>query len=221
MSFRVPEVTVNLGLYLRVAVTLLALGVFGCAGKPPPPPPPPTPEAKVAAATAAAAAAKPVAKPATTAPPISAPPPAAPPVAKAKPDPAATPTQVEIEFVADKDLNPDSKGRASPVVLRVYELRALKSFNDADFFEIFGSEAKALGSDLVARHDIQVTPIPAPGQTPHIRLSPLKSETRFLGVFAEFQSRTGRWRAATAVPLNQMSRMQIDVKRHEVSISLQ
>ena len=202
--------------YVPVAFALAGLLAGGCAG--PPPPPPPTPEAKVAAATAAAATATP--RPAV--PTVTPPPTPAPPIPEAKPKPAGPPpaTQVEIQVITDKNLNPDQAGRPSPVVLRLYELKALKSFTDADYFAIIESESKTLGADLVAYHE--VVPPPSPQQTRKVQLPPLKAETRYLGVVAEFRDvNSGRWRAATAVPLHQTSRMQIHLKGHEVSIGLQ
>ena len=145
--------------YVPVAFALAGLLAGGCAG-----PPPPAPESKVAAATAAAATAKPL----PAVPTVTPPPTPAPPIPEAKPKPAGPPpaTQVEIQVVTDKDLNPDQVGRPSPVVLRLYKLKALKSFTEADYFAIIESESKTLGADLVAYHE--VLPPPSPQQTRNV-----------------------------------------------------
>ena len=53
---------------------------------------------------------------------------------KKKPPPPPEPTWVLIEFEAAGNINPNSAGRASPLVIRVYQLRSYSAFEKADFF---------------------------------------------------------------------------------------
>jgi type VI secretion system protein VasD len=76
-------------------------------------------------------------------------------------EPEAPPTIVELSIEASPDLNPDGSGRASPVVLGIYELRSPTQFLTADYFALTGQPAAALGADLVNSDQLGV----GPGQT--------------------------------------------------------
>src|SRR5437867_11892150 len=55
-------------------------------------------------------------------------------------------------------VNPDRGGRASPIVVRVYELKSVAAFNSADFFSLFDKEQETLGGQLVGREEFQLQP---------------------------------------------------------------
>ena len=63
--------------------------------------------------------------------------------------------------------DPDLRGRPSPVVARVYEIRGLGTFNSAEFFSLVKKEAEALGASLIGREEYDLpprgdSPVPAP-----------------------------------------------------------
>src|SRR5262249_18119678 len=90
----------------------------------------------------------------------------------------------------DQATNPDVKGRASPVVVRIYELRSPTAFGAADFFALFESESETLGADLVAREEYQLRPAET---LPYQRQ--LQPDTQFIGVAAAFRDlENSRWR---------------------------
>jgi type VI secretion system protein VasD len=100
-----------------------------------------------------------------------------------------------MEFDAAQDVNPDSRGRASPVVVRVYELTGLGNFNSADFLGLFEREQVTLGASLLSRDEVQLRP----GQTNQIKLVP-KSGTRYIAVAAAFRDlERSVWRSALEV----------------------
>jgi type VI secretion system protein VasD len=100
-----------------------------------------------------------------------------------------------MEFEAAQDVNPDSRGRASPVVVRVYELTGLGNFNSADFLGLFEREQVTLGASLLSRDEVQLRP----GQTNQIKLVP-KSGTRYIAVAAAFRDlERSVWRSALEV----------------------
>lgn len=76
--------------------------------------------------------------------------------ASAPPPPVTTP--VALTLVAAPDVNPDSQGRASPVVLRVYALKAAGSFESADFFSLQDRDTEILGADLDTRKEMVLRP---------------------------------------------------------------
>jgi type VI secretion system protein VasD len=106
------------------------------------------------------------------------------------------PAPTHAELTVSPDVNPDSSGRASPVVLRVYQLRNDGEFNSADFFGVYEKEKETLGASLVSREEYVL----APGENRKLDL-PVNAETRFIGVVAAFRDiRVARWRAVSRPP---------------------
>ena len=144
--------------------------------------------------------------------------PGQPPV-QAAPQPTAPPKPsiAELSFVIDANVNPDSSGRPSPVVVRIYELKSLAAFNRADFFSLYERDKEQLGPDLVNRDELPLMP----GGRPQA-ITTLRSDTRYLGVIAAFRDiERARWRASTPILVNQTTRMEIKLDRNEVAIRLQ
>lgn len=106
------------------------------------------------------------------------------------------PTPARAELVASADVNPDASGRASPVVVRLYQLRNDGEFASADFFALYDKEKETLGASLISREEYVL----APGETRKLEL-PLNPEARFLGAIAAYRDiRSARWRALTRAP---------------------
>jgi type VI secretion system protein VasD len=106
------------------------------------------------------------------------------------------PAPAHAELSVSADVNPDASGRASPVVVRVYQLRNDGEFNGADFFSVYEKEKETLGASLVSREEYVL----APGENRKLEL-PLNAETRFIAVVAAFRDiRTARWRAISRPP---------------------
>lgn len=108
----------------------------------------------------------------------------------------AKPTPAHAELSASADVNPDSSGRASPVVLRVFQLRNDGEFASADFFALYDKEKETLNTSFVSREEYVL----APGETRKLDLA-INSETRVIGVLAAFRDiRTAHWRALSRPP---------------------
>jgi type VI secretion system protein VasD len=106
------------------------------------------------------------------------------------------PAPAHAELIVSGDVNPDASGRASPVVVRVYQLRNDGEFNGTDFFGLYEKEKETLGASLVSREEYVL----APGENRKLDL-PLNAETRFIGVVAAFRDiRSSRWRAISRPP---------------------
>lgn len=107
-----------------------------------------------------------------------------------KPEPA------RARIVASGEVNPDSSGRASPIVVRLFQLRADGEFAAAEFFDLYGKEKEVLGESLVSREEYVL----APGETRELEI-PLNAQARYLGVIAAFRDiRAVQWRAVTRAP---------------------
>lgn len=112
--------------------------------------------------------------------------------------------------------NPDVRGRPSPIVLRVYELRALGAFNNADFFSLFEKEAETLGGELVGREEY----ILQPSETkPYQRQ--LQPDTKFIGVAAAFRDlENARWRLTAPVPSHRAVAITVGVDARAVTMAV-
>jgi type VI secretion system protein VasD len=133
-------------------------------------------------------------------------PPPPPPGAKAVPPPPPPPPkpvlvvperQLQLAIRAGDLLNPDYQNRPSPVVVRVYLLRAEIAFGAADFFSLFERDSATLGADLLAREELQLRP----GRVVSISRE-FPPEARFLGVVVGFRDvEKSTWRALSSLPV--------------------
>jgi len=113
------------------------------------------------------------------------------------------PAPTHAELIVSADVNPDASGRASPVVVRVYQLRNDGEFNSADFFGVYEKEKETLGASLVSREEYVL----APGENRKLDL-PLNGDTRFIGVVAAYRDiRVARWRAISRPPEKKLKDM--------------
>ena len=136
-------------------------------------------------------------KTAPTPPPVVAPPPAPPPPAPvtiaAPPEAKARTT---MTLAATAEINPDVNNRPSPVVVRVYQLKADGAFAAADFFPLFEDAAKTLGVTLITADEFVLNP----SDTKALEVS-LSPETQFIGAIAAFRDiRNAQWRAVLPAP---------------------
>jgi len=121
-----------------------------------------------------------------------------------KPPPPAI---VQLTAKAGTSVNPDADSRASPVILRIYQLTATDTFEKADFFQLYDKDAATLGSDLVGRDQLAL----APGDTKTISIE-FKPAAKFIGVIAAFRSLDrATWRADAPVPANKTTKLAVTV----------
>ena len=123
------------------------------------------------------------------------------------------PVTTKLAITAAADINPDSAGRSSPVVLRVFQLRTEAEFSGAQFFSLYDNEKGALGAALVSRDEFTVQP----GQQDE-RVFPVAPDARFLGVLAAFRDPAAEWRTLAPVPVKRVKNI---VKDQHMTIHLQ
>src|ERR1700680_2089380 len=100
----------------------------------------------------------------------------------ASPPPPPKPTTITAALDAHANVNPDARGRPSPVVVRFYELKSLAAFDAADFFSMFDRDKETLGAELVAREEFNLRP----GEKRPLART-LQLDTRYIGVVAAFR----------------------------------
>ena len=89
----------------------------------------------------------------------------------------SSPPVVQGSIKTAATTNPDPRGRASPIVVRLYELKPAATFSSADFFSLFDKESETLGGDLVGRDEYDLRPNEA---RPYRRQ--LQADTKVIGV---------------------------------------
>ncbi|BEP66105.1 type VI secretion system lipoprotein TssJ [Variovorax sp. V35] len=104
-------------------------------------------------------------------------------------------TPVSITLTAGADANPDARGRASPLTVRVYALKTPGPFEGADFFSLFEKDQATLGAELVQREEMLLRP----GESKKLDLT-LPADAKAIGVMAAFRDLDrARWREVRAV----------------------
>ena len=109
---------------------------------------------------------------------------------------AADTVKVKASVTVAEDLNPDYKGRPSPVNVIVFQLVSADTFSSADFFSLFEPEAAILGGDMLVRTQMLLQP----GETREW-VAEFNKETLYVGVIAAFRDiENAQWRATVALP---------------------
>lgn len=67
-------------------------------------------------------------------------------------------TKLDITITAEGGVNPDDKGRAAPILVRIYELKSEGVFESADYFSLYSNDKALIGSDLLVRDEFILRP---------------------------------------------------------------
>jgi type VI secretion system protein VasD len=101
----------------------------------------------------------------------------------APPSPKEEPADLRIQLIASDNVNPDDKGRAAPIMVRVYELKSGAALQAADFFTLQEDERKAIGGDLLVVDEFILRP--GDRKTIERRANP---STKVIGVVAGYRN---------------------------------
>ncbi|WP_258872631.1 type VI secretion system lipoprotein TssJ [Thalassotalea euphylliae] len=103
---------------------------------------------------------------------------------------ACTSTQVKLDVVATDNLNLNQFDEALPVVLRIYQLSDIQSFNSATFEELWKSDKSVLANSLITVEERTVNP----SDRLNIAFEQAE-EAKYVAVFALFRDRSDEnWR---------------------------
>lgn len=123
------------------------------------------------------------------------------------------PTEVTGTLQAAANINPSPSKRPSPLLVRVYELKSVTAFNNADFISLYQRDQAELGAEMIGREEVILNPGDA---RPINKLT--APETRFVGVFAAYRDLDhATWRGVLAIQPGQKQRILINAG--ELSIS--
>lgn len=123
------------------------------------------------------------------------------------------PAVTHAHIIVSADVNPDNAGRASPIVVRLFQLRNDGEFAAADFFPLYDKEKEVLGASLISREEYVLSP----GETRNFDLS-LNPDARFLGVIAAYRDiHAAHWRTLTRSPEKKLTDL---LGKHGVTLSV-
>jgi type VI secretion system protein VasD len=110
--------------------------------------------------------------------------------------PQPKPAAASEVLSAAPDVNPDETGRASPIVVRVYELKQADAFESAGYFALMDHERQTLGDSLIHREEYELSP----GQTRTVALT-IAVDAHYIAAIAGYrQIMSARWKALAPVP---------------------
>ncbi|MCK8784375.1 type VI secretion system lipoprotein TssJ [Roseomonas sp. NAR14] len=126
----------------------------------------------------------------------------------------ADPTRTSLQVNASPGVNPNSEEQPSPIVVRVYELKSVDTFNQLSFFDLYNEDAAKLGADLLNRRELEMQP--GKSQAWERDADPA---ARFIGVVAAYRSLNGiTWRAS--VPLEVEGRNRVLIQLDPLSLAV-
>ena len=123
------------------------------------------------------------------------------------------PTSVKVTLQASATVNPDARKRASPLVVRVYELKSSAGFDAADFLSLYERDQTTLAAEMLGREEFTLRP----GESrPWEKI--VGPEVRFIGVMAAYRDiERARWK--TLIPIKPNLKNVITIKADEITIS--
>ncbi len=89
---------------------------------------------------------------------------------------------LELNVIAKGDMNPDDSDTASPLVIRLYELKDKNKFEEIEFYDLYANDKKVLGKNLIDKHRLKRF-VP---DSKRKKMFVLDKKTKYIGLFAEF-----------------------------------
>jgi len=121
---------------------------------------------------------------------------------------------IELSISASEQLNPDIESRPSPIVLRIYQLTHIDTFNNSDFFALYENDQTLLAQDLKYREELEIQP--KHSKIKRLEISP---DSKFIAVLAAFRDLDkAQWKSFVEIdPLN-LQPLKIDLGESTVII---
>lgn len=130
--------------------------------------------------------------------------------------PPPSPRTLKIAVSASWVVNPDESGRASPIVLRLYQLKSDDVFASADFYALYDGDTKVLGAAMLGREELHLVP----GQHIELERPVAPGATRF-AVLAGFRDvDRARWRAVADVTPASVAHADVSVDGTTVGVAV-
>lgn len=128
--------------------------------------------------------------------------------------PPSPPTMQRLTVRVATDVNPDARGRPSPIVVRAFLLSAVDAFGVADFFGLVDREREAIGGDLLGVAEA----ILGPGEARVLQFE-RSPRARFVGVIAGYRDiERAVWRGFAPLP-SDAADLPVAIERSRVAIT--
>jgi len=125
-----------------------------------------------------------------------------------------TPTRLTIR--ADENINPNQSGVPSPIVIKLYDLKATTNFMAASFFELLDNDVTRLGPEMISKQEVEVVP----GTSREVEHD-ITGDVKYLGVIAGFRDiSAAQWRAVTELTPGKTNYLLVTVTSLAVNIEL-
>jgi type VI secretion system protein VasD len=126
------------------------------------------------------------------------------------------PIQVNLFIQASAKLNPDMANRASPIVLRVYQLTQIDSFNNnSDFFSLYEKDQSLLAKDLTFREELEIKP-----NQSSVKPLNIDPSSHYVAVLAAFRNLDkAQWKAF--LKINPSKPPPLTIKLDEFKVNIQ
>ena len=120
---------------------------------------------------------------------------------------APDPTTVRFTIIATSSINPNSRGRPSPILLDIYQLSGYQKLLDASFFDLRESQGQVIGGDLLKRETLSLNP----GDS-LVHQVTVESNAQYVGVTGGFiEINRASWRGVVDLEQNRMNDIVIRV----------
>ncbi len=128
----------------------------------------------------------------------------------------ASPTRTSLNLSAAAGLNPNQAAQPSPLVVRVYELKSVDTFNQLQFFDLFDQDVAKLGADLLNRRELEIQP----GATVTWQRE-ADPAARFVGAIAGYRDLTNiTWRASVALRAEARNTINLRLDERSMTVTL-
>ena len=123
---------------------------------------------------------------------------------------------VQLTVIADKNLNPAVDGRASPIVIRIYQLAQAAKFDNSDFFALYENDQVLLAGDLQSRTELEIKP----NESYQNQLE-IKPNTRFVAVLAAFRDLdNAQWKDMSVFNITENHSLTVNLKENSVGMTV-
>jgi len=118
-----------------------------------------------------------------------------------------------MHIQAARDLNPSAGGQATPVRVRLYELKSAGVFSRADYFSLVDAASATLSTDLVAQDEWLIQP----GQQLTLERT-LDEHSRLLGLVVSYRELDSAvWRQMVSIPSNETTPLTVSLAARAIS----
>lgn len=132
------------------------------------------------------------------------------------PEPEPEPITLDLMISASKKLNPDIEKRASPIVIRIYQLTQIDTFNNSDFFALYENDQTLLAKDLKYREELEIQP----GQSTTKTLE-ISANSKYIAVLAAYRDLDkAQWKSFLEIDPLHLQPMNIEVGESAVILEI-